>query len=298
MSRLKTFIIGLLIALLGPALAGCSAVRLGYANGPQLSWWWIDGYFDFDRDQAPQVKFALDRWFAWHRESQLPAYVAFLARARQAVVQPLSAAAVCGWQDQARAQLEPALQRAIAEFADIVPSLGEAQFQHLAQRYAKINDEMRGDFLQPDLAERRRQSLKRTVERAERFYGTLTEAQLKLVADGIAASPFDPERWLAERAMRQRDAVKTLRQLVAERADRDQRVAGLRALVQRTERSTDPGYRAYYAKLSEFNCALVARLHDSTTAEQRQHAGSFLQGWESDLRSLLQPEAPRPPGSN
>ena len=121
---------------------------------------------------------------------------------------------------------------------------------------------------------------------------------MKLVADGIAASPFDPERWLAERAMRQRDAVKTLRQLVAERADRDQRVAGLRALVQRTERSTDPGYRAYYAKLSEFNCALVARLHDSTTAEQRQHASSFLQGWESDLRSLLQPEAPRPPGGN
>ena len=50
---------GLMVLLL-PALSGCSALRLGYANGPQLAWWWIDGYFDFSREQAPQVKQALD----------------------------------------------------------------------------------------------------------------------------------------------------------------------------------------------------------------------------------------------
>ena len=296
MSRLKRLIIGLLIALLGPALAGCSALRLSYANGAQLSWWWIDGYFDFSRDQTPQVKLALEQWFDWHRQSQLPGYVDFLAKARQALLQPLTATAVCGWQVQVREQLEPALTRAIAEFADIAPGLGEAQFKHLALRYAKINDEMRADFLQPDLTERQRQSLKRTVERAERLYGTLTEPQLKLLADGIAASPFNPELWLAERALRQRDAIKTLRQLVSQRTDRDQRIASLRALVQRTERSSGPDYQTYYVKLTEYNCALAARLHNTTTPEQRQQANDFLQGWEADLRSFLPPKVQSPTG--
>ena len=79
MSRIKTVIIGLLMLLTGPFLTGCSALRLGYANGSTLAWIWIDGYFDFSRAQSPDVQKKLDNWFAWHRSSQLPAYAALLA---------------------------------------------------------------------------------------------------------------------------------------------------------------------------------------------------------------------------
>lgn len=287
MSRIKRLIIGLLVVLLGPALAGCSAVRLSYANGPQLAWWWIDGYFDFSREQTPQVKGALDQWFEWHRSTQLPGYMMFLASAREQVMQPTTAQAACAWQDRAREQLEAALTRAVADFADVVPGLGEAQFKHLEQRYVKINDEMRADFLQPDLVRRQRESVKRAVERAESFYGPLSEAQLRLITSGVSASPFSPELWLAERQRRQRDAVQVLRRLVAERADRDQRVAGLRALVQRSERSPNPDYHNYQLKLADYNCALAAQIHNAATPAQRQLASDKLKGWESDIRSLL-----------
>ncbi len=288
---MKRLIIGLLILLLGPALTGCSALRLGYANGSQLAWWWIDGYFDFSRERTPQVKLALDQWFDWHRATQLPGYVTLLASARQAVLKPTTAAAACAWQDRAREQLEPALTRAVADFADVVPTLGEAQFRHLERRYAKVIDEVRADFLQTDARERQRQSLKRTVERAERFYGPPTEAQLRIIEAGVAASPFNPEGWLVERQRRQRDAVQTLRRLVAQRADRDQRVAALRGLVQRTERSPDADYRAYQIRLTDYNCALAAQIHNAATPAQRQQAGDNLLGWENDLRSLLVPAA-------
>ena len=275
-----------LMVLLLPALSGCSALRLGYANGPQLAWWWIDGYFDFHREQAPQVKQALDKWFDWHRSSQLPDYVALLASARQQVLEPATPALVCRWQDRVREQFEPALARASADFADIVPGLGEAQFRHLEQKYAKLVDEMRADFLQADAAERQRESVKRAVERAERVYGSVDEAQLRVVTAGVLASPFTPELWLAERQRRQRDTLQVLRRLVTERSDRDQRMAALRALVQRTERSPNPEYRAYQLKLRDYNCALAAQIHNATTPAQRQKARDSLKGWEDDLKSL------------
>ena len=201
---------GLMVLLL-PVLSGCSALRLGYANGPQLAWWWIDGYFDFSREQAPQVKLTLDRWFDWHRNSQLPDYVALLASARQQLLEPATPAIVCRLQDRVREQLEPALARATADFADIVPGLGEAQFKHLEQKYAKLIDEIRAEFLQADTAERQRESHKRAVERTERVYGNLDDAQLRVDTAGVAASPFNPELWLVERQRRQRDTLQVLR---------------------------------------------------------------------------------------
>ncbi len=289
MSRIKRVIIGLLLALLGPALVGCSAVRLSYANGPQLAWWWLDGYFDFSREHSPQVQQALDQWFEWHRSTQLAPMTALLGAVAQQVQEPVTPGQVCQWQDRARAQVDPALARAIVDFANLVPGLGEAQMKHLEAHYRKLLDEMRRDSLQPDPAERFKAAVKRTRERAERIYGSLGEAQLQVISDGMSASPFDPELWLVERQRRQRDTLQTLRRLLTERADRDQRVAALRALVQRSERSPNPEYRAYQTRLADFNCALAAQVHNTSTPAQRRKARDNLRSWADDLRSLVPP---------
>lgn len=270
-------------------LAGCSSVRLGYANGPQLAWWWLDGYLDFSRAHAPAVRDGIERWFDWHRATQLPEYAALLAAAAAEVGEATTPARACQWQARLREALEPALQRAIEFGAEQLPGLGEAQLAHLEQRYAKGLDEMREDFLQPDPAERLRTSVRRTVERAERLYGRLGEEQRRVIADGVAASPFDPEAWLADRQRRQRDTVQVLRRLLAERADRDARLAALRTLVVRTERSPDPAYRAYQERLAAYNCEFAARIHNATTPAQRQRARETLDGWAADFRSLAAP---------
>jgi Family of unknown function (DUF6279) len=287
MSRIKTTIIGLLILALGPALTGCSALRLGYANGPQLAWFWIDGYFDFNRDQSVLVKRGIDQWFTWHRATQVPEYAALLASTRQPVLEPTTAAAACRWQAQVRELLEPALQRALTEFADIVPQFTEAQLRQLDKRYTRNNDEMRRDFLQPDPAERLSKSVERAVERAETVYGGLEEPQLRVIANGVAASPFNAELWLAERQRRQKDVLQTLRRLVAERPDKEQRLAALRGVAQRWEVSVNPEYRAYQQRLADYNCALAAQIHNATSPKQRQKARDNVKGWEDDLRSLL-----------
>jgi Family of unknown function (DUF6279) len=280
-------IIGTLALLLTIALSGCSALRVAYNTGPQLAWWWLDGYVDFSREQAPPVKAALDSWFEWHRTTQLPEYVTLLAAAQTQVLAPLTPAAACQWNTRLADALAPAAARAIEQAADLLPGLGEAQLRHIEQRYVKNLDEMREEYLQADAAQRQLASIKRALERAEQLYGRLDEAQRKVISEGVAASPFDPQGWMEERKRRQRDTLSTLRRLLGERADRDRRLAALRALAERSQRSPDPTYRAYQQRLTDFNCAFVARVHNATTPPQRQKARANLQGWEEDLRALV-----------
>jgi hypothetical protein len=46
----------IIAAVLLPGLAGCSAIKLAYNQAPDLTYWWLDGYFDFNGQQSPKVR--------------------------------------------------------------------------------------------------------------------------------------------------------------------------------------------------------------------------------------------------
>jgi hypothetical protein len=37
-----------------------------------VSYWWLDGYLDFDSDADPKVRDELAQLLAWHRQNELP----------------------------------------------------------------------------------------------------------------------------------------------------------------------------------------------------------------------------------
>lgn len=277
---------GLAAIICALLLAGCSAVRLGYQGAPQLSWWWLDGYFDVDSAHAPRVKASIERWFEWHRQTQLPEYAAWLSSVERRLGEPVSAAQMCEWFEQGRRLLQPALDRALEEAVDLVPVLGPAQLTHLAQRQAKQLAQARKEFLEGDAPGRLQDAVDRMVERAERFYGRLGEAQRRAVERSVAASPVDPARWLADRERRQRELLQTLRRWQAERPDRAQMRAALRQLAEQAEHGTDSGYRAYRQRVTEHQCRLAAELHQLATPAQRAKARQQFRSWEDDLRAL------------
>lgn len=281
--RVDRWIIATLLVL----LSGCSAVRLTYGQGPLLAYWWMDRYLDFTSEQAPVVRTALADWFAWHRRTQLPDYAAWLRE-----LQPIAARdgvtpeTVCQVAEAAQRRIEAAYDHAVPAMAPIVRTLTPAQIDHLEQRYARNNKEAERDFLQPAPQDRAEAALKRTVERAEQVYGTLDESQRQLLAAGLASSPFDAQRWLAERRARQQDILRTLRQLLATQADNAAVQTALRSFAANVARSPRADYRAYRERLEQANCVLAAQLHNALRPAQRQHAVDKLKGWEEDLRAL------------
>ena len=265
-------------------------MRLAYDQAPTLLYWWIDGYVDVSGEQTPKLREGIDRWFAWHRRTQLPDYAALLVRAQADVLEPTTALAACAWQ----AEIERRLEAAAKAAAELMLSLSPEQLLHIERRMAKGLVEARADFLQADVAERKAQSLKRSVERFETLYGRLDSAQRERLAAALATSAFDPERWLAERDLRQRDMLRTFSTLSAlgraagdREAARQQAQAAARSITERMTQSPRADYRAYQQRLRQDNCQLAASLHNATTPAQRQAARAKLKGWESDVRALI-----------
>lgn len=278
----RAAIIGLLLLF-----SSCSIVRMGYDHGPQLAWWWLDGYIDFSREQKPLAKQAIQQWFDWHRSAQLPEYADWLFVVRSRINEPLTPEQACGWSEALQNIVAPAFDHAVQLGTPVALRLGETQHHYLEQRYAKSNDKLRRDYLQANLKKRLDVSVKRTVKRIKNFYGNIDDTQRDLIIASIEASPFNPEAWLIERQRRQQITLATLQQLAAESVPTEQAAALLRELVEHTYRSDNPDYRAYQIELAEYTCDFIARMHNSTTPAQRQHAHDKLSGWETDLRAVI-----------
>lgn len=274
------------LLLVSGVLAGCSAVRFGYTQGPELLFWWLDGYADFDDAQARQVRGHLGDWFAWHRRTQLPDYASLLARAQADVLSDTTPDRICRWFAELRQRGEVAADQALPLAAEVLTTLKPAQIQHIERRQARVNEEFRSDYLDKDPARRLERSVDRAIERIEFLYGSLDDRQRALVARLVGSSPFDAEAWYAERVQRQQEALQTIRRLAGTGVDRDTAVAAMRAYGERMARSPREGYRRYQEKLESYNCAFAATLHNATTPAQRQAAANRLKGWEADFRAL------------
>ncbi len=267
-------------------LSGCSAVRFTYGQAPLLAYWWLDGYVDFSGEQTPRVKAALEDYMAWHRATQLPDYAQLLVRLQAMAQDRVTPAQVCSMADELQRRLELAYEHAVPAMAEIVRGFSLAQIDHLEKRFERDNYEMARDYLQPDASDRAEAALKRTVDRAESIYGSVEDDQRALLAAGLASSPFDPQRWADERRARQRDILRTLRQLIAAKADTASFEAALRAFSAQATQSPRADYRQYRQRLFDANCALTAQFHNSTRPAQRQHALNKLKGWTEDARAL------------
>lgn len=284
--RWRPLIIGALVALAG-LLSGCSAIRLVYGQGPDIVYWWLNDSIDIDREQKPAVRDALDQWFAWHRRTQLPDYALLLARAEKEALVDTTPARVCEWQAELTTRAETAFERIVPAAAALMPTVTPAQIRHLEQHNEKANEKYRGDYLQRDAGKRARALLERSVDRAETLYGRLDRAQREAIAALLATSPFDPELWLAERRQRQRELVQMLRDAGGDGSTRAQDEGALRLYARQLTHSPREAYARYWNKLTAFNCAFAATLHNGTTPDQRRHAQRTLAGWEGDMRALV-----------
>jgi hypothetical protein len=288
-SGIRSAIIAVLVAAL--ALTGCSAVRFVYNQAPEFSFWYIDGYFDLDDPQTPLVRNGVAAWFAWHRRTQLPDYADLLVRAQAEVQQDTTPERACAWWGVARERFDAMYEQALPVLADLALSLKAPNFEQLKKRQAKVNAEYADDFLQKDPKDRLAAGVKRAVERAERLYGTLDDAQRALIVRQAELSPFDPEAALAERKLRQAELTQILRALSAGGANRGAAQMALRGYAQRAWTSPREPYRRYIERLTEFTCQAAATFHNTTSAAQRRTAVERLKGWEADARALAA-EAP------
>ena len=287
---------GLWLAVAVVVLAGCSAARLAYNQAPNVTYWWLDGHVDFDNGQSAQARADIDRFFAWHRSTELPLYAQRLAQWQTVAQQDITAEFACREFDAIRASFTRMSERGVEPLTRLALQLSPAQLDHMQRHQTKGDESFAKDFLRGTPAQRLARRLDRAIDRYETLYGTLTEAQRQLLKTGLQQSPWDPQRTQAERQRRQAAMLQTIRDVQATHAAAfvasgastppPEAVNALRGWSQRLLNSPTPGYAAYSASLVKDGCAQFAALHNSTSPEQRAHAIGVLKGYEADLRAL------------
>jgi Family of unknown function (DUF6279) len=267
-------------------LPACSAIKIAYNQAPDLTYWWLDSYIDFNSQQTPKARDEIARLFAWHRTSELPKVAALLQKTQTLLPGSITPAQACSLYGEARGLVEAVADKALPTIADLAPGLSPEQLQHLEHKYDKNNQESLRDSQKSSVEERAAKRLKQGIERSEMLYGKLDEAQIAAVKSAIQRSSFDVAMNRKERLRRQQDALEMLGKLASDKPTPQQALAALRDYMNRTTSSPDPLYRAYADSMLKEACVSFAAVHASTTPEQRAKAVQTLKGYEVDLRTL------------
>ena len=272
---------------------GCSAIKLGYNNGTELAYFWLDGYADFREEQSPRVREELTKLLAWHRADELPKLAELLQKVQRLASADIAPGQICAIYADVRERFDATTRRAEPAAVWLSMGLSADQLRHIDRQVKKADDKYRRDNLDLTPAERMDRRTKTNVERAEEFYGKLDDKQVAVLRQAMENSISRPEFNQTERQRRQADFAQTLRVVSGQSTQSNGAKPSaaevqvlLRAYLDRMARSPNLEYRAYSDKLTQESCATFASLHNSTSKEQRDRAARRLAAYERDVREL------------
>jgi hypothetical protein len=280
------------VLALSGTLVACSAVKTLYSQAPDLAYWYLDGYVDFNGAQSLQVKAGLNKVQAWHRQTQLPAYIDILQKLQERMPSNITAVEACDVANNVRGKLMAVSSQMEPTAVAVAPTINAAQLQQMEKKFAKTNAEYREDFIDGTPEQKRSKRLKKAVKRAEMLYGELQEEQLAMIAQSIDRSRFNPVLAFSEWQRRQQDVLQTVRSVSTSLptsptyTGAEKIRTAIRGLIERSSESPDAGYRNYLKSLTEQSCQSFAEFHNKTTPAQRKKAVETLKNYEQDFRSL------------
>jgi hypothetical protein len=272
-------------------LSGCSTIKLAYNQSDDLIYWWLDGYADLQDGQKQFTRNTLADLQRWHRQQQLPEYIALLKRMQAMAPHDITSAQVCAVTEDMKNSFIRVLRHVEPASAQLAMQLSPDQLRSVRKRFDKTNKDWRADWLDPNAEDRLRYRTKQATNRVEDFYGRLDKPQREALQQWLSASQFDPALSYADRERRQADTLQTLQRIAQEGggapAKQDQTQALLRGLVDRSFNSPNERFRSYSHALWQENCEGFAKLHNSTTTAQRQRMVEALRGYEADFKALM-----------
>jgi len=274
-----------LAALVG--LSGCSTLKVAYNNSDDVVYWWLDSYADLQDGQKQFTRDALADLLRWHRQQQLPHYVALLKRIQTMAPNDITPAQVCAVTEDMKTSVVTLLRYVEPANTKLATQLKPEQLRSIRQRFDKTNKTWKEDWLDPSAEDRLQYRNKQAAKRLEDFYGRLDKPQREALNLWLSKSKFDPALSYTERERRQADSMQTFQRMAQEGSPTPQAQNMLRGLTERTFNSPNERYRAYSRELWDQNCEGFAKFHNSTTAAQRQRMVEALRSYENDFKSLM-----------
>ena len=266
-------------------VASCAAIKLGYNNADTLALIQLSSYLELNPDQEQTVKERVNTLLAWHRSTQLRDYVAFLDRTRAKLGGQVTAIDVMEFNRQLNARMITAGDKAAPDIAHIALTLTPEQIDRAAKKIASDATKARREFVRVEKdagAER----VKKYAERAESWFGKLTDEQKEIIRKSLASRPTDATWWIDERERRQREFIALLRKMHAERPTEEVATRWVRTYFAQLNTAPESERRTRAESYRRGSAELIAQLINHATPEQRVALDKKLSDYAQDFRSL------------
>ena len=277
--------------VMSASLSGCSAIKLGYNQLPEISSWWLDNYIDFTDTQSAQTKQALKKLQTWHRKEELPQIANLLVQAQSMAPNNISQQQACEVWGQMEKRIDAVAQESSRLATPIVLQLTPRQLRHLEKRWAVKNEDWKKDWVQPSAEDRLKKRLDATVDRFSDFYGDLNPEQIKLLRQQIEQSLWSPEVAIQNRIKRQQSQLVVLQNMIQDAQKPGFNLAQAEKTVLQLSlqgvRPQDPALLNLQLQLEQQACLNFSQFHNTTTPAQRQKAQRRLRAYEADVRALI-----------
>lgn len=277
-----------LIAIVALAifLASCAAIKLGYNNVDTLALIRLNSYVDLTPDQELTVKERVNSLLAWHRSTQLRDYVAFIDKTRAKLAGQVTASDVMAFNQQLSARMTTVADKAAPDIAHIALTLTPEQIDQAAKRIANDSTKARRELARFADKEAGAERVKKYSERAESWFGRLTDEQKEIIRKSMANRPNEATWWIDERERRQREFIALLRKIQAEHPTEQVAERWLRTYFAQLNVSPDAERRARAESYRRGSAELIAQLINHATPEQRATLDKKLSDYAQDFRAL------------
>lgn len=279
------------IAAFAVSVAGCAAMRIGYNNADTLALIQLDSYLDLTADQELTVKERINTLLVWHRSTQLRDYAAFIDRTRAKLASQVTAADVMDFNQQLNARMMTAGDKSAPDIAHIALTLTPEQIDRAAKKIANDAAKARRELAPYADKDAGAERIKKYAERAESWFGKLTDEQKEIIRKSMANRPDDGTWWIDERERRQREFIALLRKIQTDRPTEDVAASWLRTYFAHLNVAPEADRRARAESYRRGSAELIAQLINRATPEQRAMLDKKLGDYSQDFKSLAAPNS-------
>jgi len=260
-------------------LVGCSTTTFVYNRIDFLLPWYLESYVDLNREQKQDLKELLIPFFKWHREEELPNYLAIiedLELTLDASIEFESIAEITNDVEESWFRLE---DRMLLWAIPMTRDLSEQQINGFIKSMQTKTEQSENEYLSRNLQTYQNDNYKRLRKNLRRFMGSLNKDQLDLISAASKKMIRVDGQWIDNR----KALIEKLK-VILERED------GWELALENITHRDDlvaKNYRETYAHNISVSQNLLVEVLNSRTDKQDKKLRSQLLKYRKDIERLI-----------
>ena len=168
----------------------CSTTKIAYNFADVLVLNWFESYFDFRESQRLDLEKKVERFFEWHRKSELPKVVVFLEEFKVRYKDGLDQDDINWVTPESKLLWKRILSYAEDDIVSFLLTIDESQILEVNEEFHEKEDDSLIEQSKMSLEELREDILDKTYKALDNWWGDLEPNQKKQIATWIQSDPY------------------------------------------------------------------------------------------------------------